>query len=110
MGTAASSILSASPSLLRRQSLSTRHHGLLRPHPYAGLRLPHRRLTGLLRLRRLWLGNGIRNGIRNALRHGHDGWLWTARTRSRLRHGHLRTLLLGRRPDATHPHEDMSAV
>merc|ERR1712122_384450 len=77
MGTAASFILSASPSLVRL-SLSTRHHGLLRPYPYAGLRLPHRRLSGLLR--RLWLdgnGNGVRNWIRHALWHGHDGWLWT---------------------------------
>merc|ERR1712012_697961 len=102
MGTAASSILSASPPLFRRHSLSTRHHGLLRPHPYAGLRLPHRRLTGLLRLRRHGIdgnGNGIRNWIRHALWHGHDGWLWTWLRnahvwRIRLWPGHVRTLLL----------------
>merc|ERR1711963_486276 len=103
MGTAASSILSASPSLLRL-SLSTRHHGLLRPHPHAGLRLSHRRLTGLLRLRRHGIdGTGIRirNGIWHALWHGYDGRPWTRHWlrnahvwRIRLWPGHVRTLLL----------------
>merc|ERR1712122_452983 len=100
MGTAASSILSASPSLLRL-SLST-HHGLLRPPPYAGLRLPHRRLTGLLRLRRPWIDGRVRT-----VWHGHAFWrvrndgrlrthaiLRRLRRIRRIRHGHVRTLLL----------------